>query len=509
MRTRQAFINAVSSLLLQATLAISGLLVPRFFIAVFGSAVNGLVSSITQFITYISLVEAGVGAAGTVALYRPLADKDTNKINGILSATKSFYLRSGMIFAVLIAALVLLYPTLIKNEIQDVGFIRIMILVLSVNGIVDYFFLGKYRVLLMADQRGYVLYGIQIIGTIVMTVVCILQIHIGCSALLVKGTTAAIYVLRSLAAILYCKRCYPDYNFSSPPAKDAFSQRNAALLHQIVGAIANNTAVVFLTVMLKKDALAEVSVYSVYNLVFYSLTSLLTAVTNGLTPSFGQVISKDEKDVLKRSYSSYEMVIFLIIFVCYTCMAVLLYPFVNLYSASFTDGVVYTRWELVVLFSLAGILQAIRTPGLTIICAAGHYKETQGRAIIELIISLIFSLTLTPKFGIVGVMIAMCMSYLYRTTDVVVYTAKYFVPGTLKTTFSRLVRNTVVIAAVIFLGVRFLPQTTDSWLTWLISAAIVGVGSCIMLALVNWIFEPKEFKKLFGMAREILLPSKK
>lgn len=509
MRTRQAFINAVSSLILQATLAISGLLVPRFFIAVFGSAVNGLVSSITQFITYISLVEAGVGAAGTVALYRPLADKDTNKINGILSAMKSFYLCSGTIFAVLIAVLVILYPTLIKNEIQDVSFIRIMILVLSVNGIVDYFFLGKYRVLLMADQRGYILYGIQIIGTVVMTIVCILQIYIGCSALLVKGTTAVIYVLRSVAAIIYCKRRYPDYNFRSPPVKDAFTQRNAALLHQIVGAIANNTAVVFLTVMLKKDALAEVSVYSVYNLVFYSLTSLLTAVTNGLTPSFGQVISKDENDVLTRSYSSYEMVMFLIIFVCYACMAVLLYPFVNLYSADFTDGVLYTRWELVALFSLAGILQAIRTPGLTIICAAGHYKQTQGRAIVELIISLVFSLTLTPKFGIVGVMTAMCMSYLYRTTDVVVYTAKYFMPGTLKTTFLRIIRNTIVISAVVFLGIRFLPQTTNSWIVWLISAVIVGSASCLLLALVNWVFEPKEFKKLFSIAKEVLLPAKK
>ncbi len=56
MRTRQAFINALFSILLQLALAVSGLLVPRFFISAFGSAVNGLVSSISQFITYMSLV---------------------------------------------------------------------------------------------------------------------------------------------------------------------------------------------------------------------------------------------------------------------------------------------------------------------------------------------------------------------------------------------------------------------------------------------------------------------
>lgn len=508
MRTKQAFMNAITSLLLQVALAVSGLLVPRFFIASFGSAVNGLVSSILQFISYMSLVEAGVGAAGTVALYRPLAEKDTKSVNGVLSATRSFYLRSGMIFAGLVAALVFLYPLIVKNEIQDISFIRVMILVLSVNGIVDYFFLGKYRVLLMADQRGYILYGIQIIGTVVMTVICIAQIKFGCSALTVKGTTAVIYILRSLAAIVYCRHRYPEYRFNGPPVKDAISQRHAALVHQIVGAVANNAAVVLLTLLVKKSALAEVSVYSVYNLVFYSLSSMLTSITNGLTPSFGQVIVQGENDTLKRSYSSYEMIMFIIIFVCYACMAVMLYPFVRLYSSGFTDGVNYVRWELVALFSLAGILQAVRVPGLTVICAAGHYKETQGRAIIELVISLAASLALTPFFGIVGVMTAMCLSYLYRSTDVIVYTAKHFLHGTLKTTFSRIIRNTVVLAVTVFGGIYLIPQTTDSWLIWLISAVAVGVASLILLLLVNLIFEPKEVKKLAGLVKNIVLPSK-
>ncbi len=499
MRTRQAFINAVTSLFLQVVLAVSGLLVPRFFIEVFGSPVNGLVSSITQFITYLSLVEAGVGAASTVSLYRPLADKDTERINGILSATRKFYLRSGLIFAGLVAFLIVLYPYIVDNEIKDVSFIRTMILVLSISGLMDYFFLGKYRVLLMADQKGYILYSIQILGTIVMTVVCILQIKLGCSALIVKGTAAAIYVLRSLAAILYCKLKYRDYRFNAPPLTDAISQRNAALLHQVVGAVANNAAVVLLTVMLSKNALSEVSVYNVYNLVFYSLSNLLMALTNGLTPSFGQVISKGEHDTLKRSYNQFEMIMFIIIFMCYTCMAVLLYPFINVYSMGFTDGVDYTRWILVILFSLAGILQAVRTPGLTVICAAGHYKETRGRAIIELVISLSISIALTPKFGIVGVMIAMCCSYLYRTTDVLFYTAKYFIKGTLKQTFSRILRNTVVSAGVIYLGISFLPQHTESWFALIGSGVVTACASVILLLAVNIIFEPKAVKSIFSM----------
>ncbi|MGI6279383.1 MAG: lipopolysaccharide biosynthesis protein [Acutalibacteraceae bacterium] len=504
MRTKQAFKNAAFSVLLQLSLAISGILVPRFFIALYGSAVNGLVSSISQFITYMSLVEAGVGAAATVSLYKPLADSDVKAVNGVLSATKRFYIRSGLLFAGLVALLVTAYPYLVHNEINDTSFIRLMILVLSVNGLVDYFILGKYRVLLMADQRGYILYAIQIVGTVVMTAVSILQIKLECSALLVKSTAAAIYILRSLAAIIYCRKKYPHYSYNQEPNTAAFSQRNAALLHQIVGVIANNAAVILLTLMLKRNALAEVSVYSVYNMVAYSLWSFLHAIINGLTPSFGQVVSKDERQVLRDSFGSYEFLMFIITFFCYTCMTVLLYPFIHLYSAQFTDGVVYLRWELVALFSAAGILQSARLPGLTLICAAGHYKETQLRAIIELIINLAVSVALTPFLGVAGVMIGICCSYLYRSIDIILFTAKRYLPGSLKTTLSRLLRNGITAAALIFLGFKLVPLDTSSWIMWLVSAVLYSAATGIIIFTVNLLFEKREIVKLLNRAKEML-----
>ena len=115
MRTKQAFKNALMSLLLQITLALSGIIIPRFFISLYGSPVNGLVSSIKQFITYMGLVEAGIGAAGTVALYRPIADKNVNRINGIVSAARSFYMRSGVLFTILLIAFVIFYPYAVNN----------------------------------------------------------------------------------------------------------------------------------------------------------------------------------------------------------------------------------------------------------------------------------------------------------------------------------------------------------------------------------------------------------
>lgn len=504
MRTKQAFKNAVMSLLLQLVLALSGFIIPRFFIALYGSPVNGLVSSINQFISYMGLVEAGVGAAGTVALYRPIAEYDINEVNGIISAARNFYMRSGMIFAVLIAGLTVFYPFAVKNEIQDISFIRTMILVLSINGLVDYFYLGKYRVLLMAHQRGYVISLAQIIGTVIMTAVCVGLMLFGHSALLVKAVAAVIYLLRSLAIGIYVKRCYPHISFKAKPNPTAFSQRWAALLHQIVGMIVNNTGIILLTLFIPEQSLAEVSVYSVYNLVAYALSGAMTSISNGLSSGFGEIISTEEKEVLHRSFSSYEYAFFLIIFVVYTCMGSLLYPFIGLYSDSFTDGIVYLRWPLVVLFTLAGVLQALRLPGLTMICAAGHYRQTQVRAIIEAILNLGISLILVRPLGISGVLIGTCVSYLYRTLDVIVYSSRHFTAGSLKLSWWRIVRNFMLLIVLVAFGVWLIPMNMAKWGTWLLSAVIYGGIVLLFFVGVNWLCERQEFQALLQRMKSVL-----
>lgn len=501
MRTRQAMKNAMMSLLLQVTLALSGIIVPRFFIEVFGSSVNGLVSSITQFITYMSLVEAGIGAAGTVALYRPIAENDEKRINGIVSAARSFYLRSGLIFLLLAAVLVFVYPYIVHNEIKDVGFIRMMIAVLCVNGIVDYFYLGKYRVLLMADQRAYILYGIQIIGTVIMTAVSILTIKIGCSALVVKSVAAGVYLLRSLAVGIYVKKHYPQVRFRAEPDMQSFGQRWAALLHQIVGMVVCNTDIVLLTLLIRVNALVEVSVYSTYNLVAYALSNLMNSISNGLGSGFGDVISRGEQDTLERSYSTYEYTFFMLIFVAYSCMAVLLYPFIALYSASFADHETYMRWSLVALFTVAGLFQALRLPGLTVICAAGHYKQTQWRAVMEAVINLAVSLALIRPLGICGVLLGTCASYLYRSTDVILYTAKNFLPNTLGRSLGRIVRNTVASGAVTAVGLHFISATVSSWPGWIIAAVCFGLVEAAATFGVNYLFERREMTAVFSRLR--------
>ena len=79
-RSKKFILNSVTTALLQVVTMIAGFITPRFMLTAYGSEINGLISSILQFISYFNLVEAGLSSAAVYSLYKPIAEKDYNRI---------------------------------------------------------------------------------------------------------------------------------------------------------------------------------------------------------------------------------------------------------------------------------------------------------------------------------------------------------------------------------------------------------------------------------------------
>ncbi|NJE41514.1 sugar isomerase, partial [Faecalicoccus pleomorphus] len=93
MRKKRLIYNTVSSLIFQVTTIVCGFILPRLILNAFGSNVNGLVNSITQFLGIISFLELGVGAVVQSALYKPLAENSQNDVSKIISSANKFFRR--------------------------------------------------------------------------------------------------------------------------------------------------------------------------------------------------------------------------------------------------------------------------------------------------------------------------------------------------------------------------------------------------------------------------------
>lgn len=60
-RKKKLFLNTIFSLADQITIVVCGFILPRLFLTHYGSAVNGLIASISQFLGVIALCECGIG----------------------------------------------------------------------------------------------------------------------------------------------------------------------------------------------------------------------------------------------------------------------------------------------------------------------------------------------------------------------------------------------------------------------------------------------------------------
>ena len=117
-RTRNATLNIAFSLMLQLVTFARGLILPRIIIPMYGSDVNGLISSVTHFLAYISLLEAGVGSVFRAALYKPLAEGNIQRTSGIINEQKRFYRKIGYIFLFYVLALMVIYPMIAKTNVD-------------------------------------------------------------------------------------------------------------------------------------------------------------------------------------------------------------------------------------------------------------------------------------------------------------------------------------------------------------------------------------------------------
>ena len=162
-RSKKALISIISGFTMQVVAVIYGLIVPRLIIAKFGSGVNGLIASISQFLGYIVIMEAGFGPVIKAALYKPLANKNNEEIASIIKTSKRIFKRISYIFLGYLAVLCVVYPTIINTEFEFIYTFSLIIIV-AVETFAEYFFGMTYRLYLQADQKSYIISLLQIVS---------------------------------------------------------------------------------------------------------------------------------------------------------------------------------------------------------------------------------------------------------------------------------------------------------------------------------------------------------
>ena len=237
-------------------------------------------------------------------------------------------------------------------------------------------------------------------------------------------------------------------------------------------------------------------------MVFGQLSSIVqTTFMQAPQSSFGRLFHSD-KGKFESTYELYEFILSLILFIICSIALVMILPFVEIYTSGVGD-VNYIDSYLPVLFTLILLMNQIRIPALITINVAGHFKETQSGAIVEAIINITVSLFLFffTELGLYGLLIGTICSYLFRTTDVIIYTHKHLVNSSIWTTVKNYAINFASMAFVYCVFDIIMPLHAESVIEWIIQAIVVSVIVFAVFAALNFIFNREKVVEIHSFIK--------
>lgn len=500
MRTKKTFYNVISELVFQIVAFVCGLVFPRLVLESYGSAYNGVIQTIIQFVGYISILTMGVAGPTRVAIYQALADQDDQKVNGVLKANDLFMRKVALALAGYMLVLAVVYPYMVRESFSWWE-VALLVVIIGTGELVEYLFGNTSQILLGAHQESYVYMMLLTGSKIVSTISAAILILNGFSIHAVRMAMVASFAAAPIITNIYVRRKYhirrdvePDYS--------ALEQRGDAVAHSLADIVSRYVGMFLLVVMTNP---VVVSVYSVYSLILDNLLKVQKAFTNNLEAAFGNIWARHEKEIFAERLGTLEYLMFSFLLLVYTTTGSLILPFMKLYTEGIHDAN-YILPVFAALFVASTAAYSLRDPYIVAVQAAGRYKQTRNLATREAILNAAVSFVGVLVLGINGIVIGALVANLYRTIGY----AWYIYRDMLDIPITQFVKRWVwmlgsgfLIVALQLLTIRYL-ITIDSWFQWVLAGvACVAVAAGILL-ISSVVFYRQELRKSVQMVKTML-----
>lgn len=458
-RIRTAKMNVVSTIVNQLVSTLCGLLVPWVMIDAFGSVAYGATTSIAQFLSYITLLEGGIGSVARGALYKPLAEGDEEGVSRLYLAVQRFFTIVGLAFGVYALALAFGYYDIAEITLFDRTYTFMLVVAIALGKFVEYMGGISKVTLLNADQKQYVVNSVYVVTNVLNVALVVLLAKSGIDLLWVKLTTSLIFVLRPLIYTVYMRK---HYRIRKSDTRAVLPNKRTGIAQHIAYVVQNNTDVLILTVLAD---LKCVAVYSVYHLITFSMRSIVTSFTGGMEALLGNMVAKGEKETLQRTFQSYKMLLTVLTVTLFGTTALLIVPFVRLYTAGVTDAN-YFQPLFALILVLAGALNCLTLPCFNLTIAANKMKESRMGAYGEAVINVAVSLILVGWNPLAGVALGTLAAAVFKSIYYISFSARHILQQRRYPMFLQFAATTLAILLCAAAGV---------WLTRFVSIPNYGV----------------------------------
>ena len=290
-RTEYSLINMGTGILGDIINTLVGFACRVVFVRMLGAEYLGVRGLFTNILSVLSLAELGIGSAIIYALYKPIAEKNQEKIAAIIQYYKKAYMVIGIVVAILGLSILPFLNDIIRTKPDIKENLYVIYLLFLFSTVSSYFF--SYRAsLLTASQRQYIIQGYNYVVTIlqsVLQIVFLFLTHAYISYLLIQIIGGLAY---NIAISWKAVKEYPfikDKNI--PPLtpgerRTLFVNIRALAINKLSGVLVNSTDNIAISFF---NGLSSVGKASNYTVLSSMVGSTIGLVFNALPGSVGNL----------------------------------------------------------------------------------------------------------------------------------------------------------------------------------------------------------------------------
>ena len=408
-RVKKTWLNAKVNFIFYFLTLIANFIARKFFLDWLGNEFIGLTGTLLNILGYLNLAELGVSSAIAFNLYKPIKEGNREKINAVISLLGYYYRNIGLIITG--AGIVLsgfLYFIFKDSDFRDFGVIYFAFFSFLISSLLGYFFNYK-QILLVADQRNYIVSSMMQSSNILKAIVQIF-VAIYCHNFYLWIAIELIFSLGyCLLLNIKIKNVYPWLKtkislgkITSKENPQILKSTKQVFIHKIKDflLLKSDQLFVFAFVSLKM-----VAFYGNYVLVVNKVMQLFNQLLEGVVASIGNLLAENNVERMLRVFWELMAVRYFIAgFVCFVLYFVL-DPFICLWV-----GETYLLGNSVLILLTINLFIFISRGTVdNFNFAFGHFADVWA-AWVELVIN--FSVTIVAGYywGIPGVLLGKTVS---------------------------------------------------------------------------------------------------
>lgn len=383
-------------------LLIVSFILQTVFIRALGAEYVGIDGLFTNVLSFLALSELGVGVAMTYSMYKPVSERNYEKIKSIMALYRVMYRRIAVIILLLGMAMLPFIHHVIKEPPKDIS---ISAVYLAFLGDVSLSYLFTYRrSLLTANQQAYKYTMIDTVAKIIIlgaesAVLLIFRNYYAYLTIKIGGN-----ILENAYVSIFVTKVFPylnEKNVAPLPAEEKrgiLSNVKALFLHKFGDFAINSTDNLIISSFIN---VATVGIVSNYSLVISGINAFINNAFSALTASLGNLVVESTRERRLEMLEALNFCAFWLYGFASVGFLFLLNPLIRLWLGEAYSLPAHT----VALIVISQYLTGMRVPLSTYKTSAGIYQQDQYIPLAQAAVNLAVSVGGVLLWGLPGVFI--------------------------------------------------------------------------------------------------------